>query len=52
MFRKGNCNFHILVLLGGLHHNEIPLVIKPFMEVIVMGLWETQTQSVYDRQIH
>lgn len=31
-------NFHILVLLGGLHHNEVPLVIKPFMKVIVMSL--------------
>lgn len=33
--------FHLLVLLCGLHHNEVPLVIQPFVKVVVMCLFET-----------
>lgn len=33
---------HLLVLLGGLHHDEVPLVVQPFMKVVVVCLFETQ----------
>lgn len=36
--------FHILVLLGGLHHDKVPLVVQPFVEVVVMCLWRTWIQ--------
>ena len=33
---------NLLVLLGGLHHNKVPLVVQPFMEVVVMHLFKTE----------
>lgn len=37
--------FYLLVLLGGLHHDKVPLVVQPFMKVVVMCLFVTQSQS-------
>lgn len=44
--------FHLLVLLSGLHHNKVPLVVQPFMKVVVMCLFETRTDRTWCSSFH
>lgn len=40
-------NFDLLVLFSGLHHNKVPLVVQPFVKVVVMSLYKTQISREY-----
>ena len=44
LLNKGTKTVNLLVLLGGLHHNKVPLVVQPFMEVVVVHLFKTEIQ--------
>lgn len=41
---------NLLVLLAGLHHDEVPLVVQPVMQVVVMSLFKAQIQHEGEEQ--